>query len=174
MRGLVRATRTVVAGGLAVVGTFAISQVAVSQQSNQELATALRSKHVALATGLRAAAAKGKPISAKYEYEGGRLQLSVYTEKGGAFSEVIVNHKTGKVAKSEKITEGDDLKDAQAQSAAVAKAKSSVLAALERALSANKGYSAVSAVASIKDGKPVAEITIIKGTEFKTVTESLD
>lgn len=174
MCSLMHATRTVVAGGMVVVGTFAIPQVAVSQQSNQELATALRAKHVALATGIRAAEAKGKPISAKYEYEGGKLQLSVYTEKGGAFSEVVVDHNTGKIAKAEKITEGDDLKDAKEQSAAVAKAKSSVLSALEKALGANKGYSAVSAIASQKDGKPVAEITLLKGTEFKTVTEPLD
>lgn len=174
MRGLVRVTRAVVAGGMVVVGTFAISRVAVSQQSDQELATALRAKHVALAAGIRAAEAKGKPISAKYEYEDGKLQLSVYTEKGAAFSEVIVDHKTGKIAKSEKISEGDDLKDAKEQSAAVAKAKFSVLSALEKALAANKGYSAVSAIATQKDGKPVAEITLLKGTEFKTVTEPLD
>jgi hypothetical protein len=65
------------------------------QESGKEqaaLATALRGKHVALSSGIKAAAAKGKPISAKYEYEDGKLQLSVYTEKGGQFSEVVVDH----------------------------------------------------------------------------------
>ena len=46
-------------------------------------------------------------------------------------------------------------------------------AALAKAFSANKGYGAVSATATLKDGKAVAEITLIKGTQFKTVTQPL-
>src|SRR5438477_3343961 len=155
-----------VARGAAVGALLVASTVALSQESTKEqaaFATALRAKHVALAIGLEAAAAKGKPISAKYEYEDGKLQLSVYTEKGGQFSEVVVDHHTGKVAKTEKITEGDDLKSAQAQSAATAKAKSSLVAAIEKALAANKGYSAVSATATLNGSQPVAEITLMKG-----------
>jgi hypothetical protein len=59
----------------------------------------------------------------------GQTELSVYTEKGGQFSEVIVDHHSGKVAKT--------------------------------------------ATATLNGSQPVAEITLIKGTEFKTVTEPL-
>jgi len=159
--------------GLLVVALAMSTTVAGSQETNKELAAALRAKHVALAIGIEAAAATGRPISAKYEFEDGKLQLSVYTEKAGQFSEVVVDHSSGKVSKTEKITTGDDLKEAQAQSAASAKAKSSLTSALEKALAANKGYSAVSATAMLKAGQPVAEITLMKGTEFKTVTEPL-
>ena len=90
---------------LAVVGALAISSTSVRSQdaSNAQatLAKALRAKHVTLTTGLEAATASGKPMSAKYEYEEGKLQLSVYTEKGGQFSEVIIDHHTGKIAKTE-------------------------------------------------------------------------
>jgi hypothetical protein len=86
---------------------------------------------------------------------------------------VIVDQRTGRIAKTEKITEGDNLKAAQAQSAAAAKAKASLATALAKALSANKGYGAVSATATLKDGKAVAEITLIKGTQFKTVSQPL-
>ena len=170
---LVKVARGAALGALLTVmsSTAALAQAATKEQA--ALATALRAKHVALATALDAAAAKGKPISAKYEYEDGKLQLSVYTEKGGQFSEVIVDHHSGKVAKTEKITEGDDLKSAQAQSAATAKAKSSLAAALGKALAANKGYSAVSATATLNGAQPVAEITLMKGAEFKTVSEPL-
>jgi len=161
----------------AVFGALLVSSTPVlCQQSGKEqvaLAAALRAKHVALATGIKSAAATGKPISAKYEYADGKLQLSVYTERSRQFSEVTVDHRTGKVSKAEKITEGDDLKAAQAQADAVAKAKASLATALAKALSANKGYGAVSATATLKDGKPVAEITLIKGTQFKTVTQPL-
>jgi hypothetical protein len=163
------------ARGVLVVALATSSTVAESQENKEQaaLAAALRAKHVALAMGVEAAAATGKPISAKYEYEDGKLLLSVYTEKAGHFSEVVVDHSTGKVSKTEKITTGDDLKAAQAQSAATAKAKSSLTSALEKALAANKGYSAVSATATLKAGQPVAEISLMKGTEFKTVTEPL-
>jgi hypothetical protein len=171
MRCMSWMARGAVVGALMVSGTAALCQESAKEQAT--LATALRAKHVALATGIKAAAAKGKPISAKYEYADGKLQLSVYTEKAGQFSEVVVDHHTGKIATTEKITDAGDLKDSQAQSAATAKAKSSLATALGKAIAANKGYSAVSATAMLKDGKAVAEITLIKGTEFKTVTEPL-
>ena len=160
-----------------ILGTLMVSGgAAVAQESGQEqaaLATALRTKHVALTTGLKAAATKGTPISAKYEYEDGKLQLSVYTEKNGQFSEVVVDHHTGKVAKTEKITKADDVTAAQTQSAAMAKGKTSLATAVARALAANKGYGAVSATAATKGGQSIAEIVLIKGKEFKSVTEPL-
>lgn len=171
MRSVGWLVRGAILGGLMMSSTAAMSQETGKDQG--ALATALRAKHVALATGLKAATAKGKPISAKYEYEDGKLQLSVYTEKGRQFFEVVVDHHTGKIAKTEKITDGDDLKAAQAQSAAAAKAKTSLVVAVGKALADNKGYSAVSATATAKDGAPVAEITLIKGTRFKTVTVPL-
>ena len=49
--------------------------------------------------------------------------------KGDKFSEVIVDHKTGKTAKTEAITSGEDLTAAKAQSSAMAKAKVSLRSA---------------------------------------------
>jgi hypothetical protein len=88
-----------------------------------ELVQALKGAKVPLQQGVTASAKEGKPISAKYEVEHGKLQLSVYTTKGDKFSEVIVEHKTGKVAKAEPISSGDDLTASKAQSEAMAKAK---------------------------------------------------
>ena len=106
--------------------------------------------------------------------EDGKLQLSVYTMKGDTFSEVIVDHKTGKVAKAEPITKGDDLTAAKAQSDAMAKAKRSLDAAASQAVNENKGFRAVSVMPALKDGHPVADVTLVKGREFKTVSEKLD
>src|SRR5262249_59170741 len=72
-----------------------------------ELAKALKGVKTSLETGLSASESQGKPISGKFEVEDGKLQLSVYTMKGDKFSEVIVDHKTGKVAKTETITGGE-------------------------------------------------------------------
>ena len=143
-------------------------------KEHAELAKALKGVKVSLEKGLSASESQGKPISGKFEVEDGKLQLSVYTMKGDKFSEVIVDHKTGKVAKTEAITSGDDLTAAKAQSAAMAKAKLSLRAATENAVKANKGFVAVSVTPSVKDGHPVAEVTLVKGDEFKTASEKLD
>jgi len=94
--------------------------------------------------GLAASASKGTPISGKFEVEDGKLQLSVYTAEGTNYSEVIVDHKTGKVKESKPITSGDDLTEAKAQAEAMASAKTSLKAAVDEAVKANKGYRAVS------------------------------
>ena len=143
-------------------------------QEHTELAKALSAAKVSLERGLSAAATNGKPISAKFEAEEGKLQLSVYTEKDGKFSEVAVDHVTGKAAKSEPITEGEDLAHAQSQSAAMAKAKLSLSSVVSRAVSANAGYHAVSVFPTLKGDHPVAEVTLHKGADWRTVTEKLD
>src|SRR5438445_12520953 len=140
-----------------------------TQQSDDkghaELAKVLKDAKISLQRGLTASAKEGKPISAKYEVEHGKLQLSVYTTKGDTFSEVIVDHKTGKVAKADPITSGDDLTAAKAQGEAMSKTKTSLQAAVSKAVKANKGYKAVSVMPSLKDGHPIAETTLMKGTE---------
>jgi hypothetical protein len=143
-------------------------------KEHAELAKALKEAKISLQRGLTASAKAGKPISAKYEVEHGKLQLSVYTMKGDTFSEVIVDHKTGKVAKAEPITGGDDLTAAKAQSEAMANAKRSLDAAASDAVKDNKGYRAVSVMPALKDGHPVADVMLVKGTEWKTVSEKLD
>jgi hypothetical protein len=145
-----------------------------ADKEHDELAKALKDAKIPLERGLTASAKEGKPISAKYEVEDGKLQLSVYTMKGNNFSEVIVDHKTGKVAKTEPITQGDDLAHAKEQSAAMAKAKRSLGVAASEAVKENKGYRVVSVFPALKDGHPVADVTLVKGSEWKTVSEKLD
>jgi uncharacterized membrane protein YkoI len=143
-------------------------------KEHAELAKALKDAKISLQRGLTASAREGTPISAKYEVEHGKLQLSVYTMKGETFSEVIVDHKTGKVAKAEPIAGGGDLAAAKSQSEAMAKAKRSLDAAASEAAKDNKGYRVVSVMPALKEGHPVADVTLVKGSEWKTVSEKLD
>ena len=159
---------------LLIAGFIAALALPARADEKSELAANLKQAKVPLERGIAVSKANGTPISAKYEVENGKLQLSVYTAKGDSFSEVIVNHKTGKVAKSETITGGDDLTAAKSQNDAMRNAKTSLQAAVSKAVKANKGYKAVSATPSVKDGHPVAEITLMKGSESKTVSEQLD
>jgi hypothetical protein len=157
-----------------LVGHAIWAQQKGDDKEHAELAKALKDVKVSLEKGLSASESQGKPISGKFEVEDGKLQLSVYTMKGDKFSEVIVDHKTGKTAKTEGITGGDDLTAAKAQSSAMAKAKVSLRSATGKAVKENKGYRAVSVTPSLKEGHPVAEVTLIKGEEFKTALEKLD
>ena len=163
---------------IAAIAVIAIlAAVALSSRAEDNpgaLAKALPEASVSLDQGLKASESEGKPISGKYELEDGALQLSVYTTKGDQFSEVIVDYKTGAIKKAEKITDADDLKNAKEQSQAMANAKLSLEKAVADATKANSGYSAVSVVPTLDGGKPVANITLMKGEDTKKVTAKLD
>jgi hypothetical protein len=160
---------------VAVTGILAAVALSSSAEDNPgALAKALPEATVSLDQGLKASEREGKPISGKYEIEDGALQLSVYTMKGGQFSEVIVDHKTDAIKKAEKITDADDLKNAKEQGQAMDKAKASLVKTVADATKANSGYRAVSAVPILDAGKPVANITLMKGEDVKKVMKKLD
>src|SRR5437016_11948775 len=113
------------------------SALAAQDKDEQEgnaaaVAKAVLGARVPLERGLAASASHGQPISAKFEMDEGKLQLSVYTVKDGKFFDVVVDHNTGKVVKAEPIAAGEDYTAAQSQSAAMAKAKGSLRAAVEK------------------------------------------
>lgn len=161
---------------LALAGTLLTAGTASAQatKAQAQLASAMKgANHIALAAAIETASASGKPISARYEYEDGHLQLTVFVEKAGAFSEVFVDHMTGKVSKIDKITEGDDIKEAKAESKASAKAKATIASAVAKALAENPGYTAVD-VSPVLEGKQVvAEITLMKNGQFKGASEPI-
>jgi hypothetical protein len=144
------------------------------EKGRADLAKAVAEAKVSLEQGLSAATREGKPISAKFEMEENKLQLSVYTTKGDKFSEVMVDHNTGTVAKAEPITTGEDYTAAKDQNAAMAKAKRSLRAALAQVVKGNPGFRAVSIFPALKDGHPVAEVALVKGDQWKTVSAKLD
>ena len=154
--------------------SFAAEEKQSKESEKQELAKDVKTVKVSLEKGLSTSEAEGNPISAKFEIEDGKLQLSVYTAKDGKFYEVIVDHQTGKVAKTEPITSGDDLTAAKAQNDAIANSKTTLRCAVGHALKANKGYRAVSATPSVEGGQSAAEVTLVKGNQWKTVKEKLN
>ena len=162
-----RLVTVAVAGLLLLAGGVAAEEKGVDWK-------AFEAAKVSLEKGLAAAQQKGKPISGKFELEEGKLQLSVYTAGNGKFWEVIVDHATGKISKTEEIKEGEDLSSAKAQSEAMANAKKSLSAATQKAVAANAGYRAVSVVPSLEQGKPVATVVLENAIGTKTVTENLD
>src|SRR6266545_3700119 len=112
-------------------------------KDRDELAHAITDAKVPLERGVSASVGEGVPVSAKYEVENGKLQLSVYTMKKDGFSEVIVDHQTGEIAKAEPITSGEDLAAAKEQKQVMAKGKRSLEVATADAVKKNPGYRAV-------------------------------
>jgi hypothetical protein len=143
-------------------------------EAQQALIKSIGNAKITLQQGLTAAEAQGQPISGKFEVEDGKLQLSVYTAKDGKFSEVVVDFAAGKVAKTEPITEGDDLTAAKSQSAAMTKAKTTLKAAVDKGLSQSAGFRAIEVTPNLRDGHSVASVILLKDQEFKTVQQSLE
>jgi len=150
------------------------NQLYAEEHNDPALIKLMGNAKVTLQDGLTAAAAEGQPISAKFEVEDGKLQLSVYTAKDGKFSEVVVDHVSGKVAKTEPITQGDDLTAAKAQSAAMAKAKTDLKTAVDKAAGQTPSAKTISVTPSLKGGRAVASVTLLSGQQFKTVEEPLE
>jgi hypothetical protein len=149
------------------------AEAAEAAKNAPTLATALKDAKISLEKGLKASEKEGKPISAKYEVEDGKLLLSVYTMKGDKFFEVVVDHKSGKIAKTEAITGGGDLEAAKKQAEAMAKTKRTLRNVLAKAEKANPGYKAVSVTAEIEGGSTQADVTLLKGAESKQIEEKL-
>ena len=145
----------------------------VRESDTAALAAALKTAKATLQGALSASKAQGTPISAKFEIEDGKLQLVIYTMKGNDFMEVVADPRTGAIAKAQEITDAIDLNEATEQKAAVAKAKVPLLAAAEAAVNANSGSRAVSIVPEL-NGQASAEVTLLTGNTFKSVTEKLD
>jgi len=138
------------------------------------LAAALKETKLTLQEGLKAGEREGQPISAQFEIDDGKLQLSIYTTKGDDFTEVIADPNSGAVVKAEKITDSDDLNDAVDQKAAMDKAKVSLLAAADTAEKENPGSRVVGIFPDLRDGHAVAEVTLLQGMTAKKVSEKLD
>jgi hypothetical protein len=128
---------------------------------------------VSLQEGLRAAETEGQPISGRFETDEGHLQLSVYTAKDGKFSQVLVDQNTGKVAKTEAISAGNELADAQKQMEAYSKSKISLRAAVSKAELAYPGFQAVSVTPTISNGRPVAIVSLLQGKQARSIAEPL-
>jgi len=94
--------------------------------------------------------------------------------KGDTFSEVIVDHTTGKVAKVEAITSGEDFTAAKAQRTAMAKATKSLHTVVDAAVKAHAGCHAVSIFPALKGEQAVAAMSLLKNGEFTTLSEPLD
>ena len=174
METMYLATRRVTFATGALMGLLLMTPRTYAEEGDKAaLAAALTKTSTTLDNGLRASERTGKPISAKFEIEDGRLQLSIYTVTADGFTEVIVAPETGNVASAEKITDADDLKAATSQKVAMDKAAVSLEAAVQRVLQQNAGTRIVSIFPELKDNQPTAAVTVLDKGQLRTVTEKL-
>jgi hypothetical protein len=146
---------------------------AMTDKDKAELATAVSGAKVPLEQGLMVSKKNGKPVSAKFEIENGKPQLSVYIVKDGSkYSEVIVDHASGEIAKAEPIT-GDDLTEAKKQSDGLFRATREIREAVKEAKHDNPGYLAVSVWPEMKDGHSMANVQLVKDNDWKTAVVDL-
>jgi len=81
---------------------------------------------------------------------------------------------TGKILKTEPITEGEDLSAAREQNEAMAKAKTSLQAAVDKTITQSANTRAVGVVPSMKDGHPIASIDVLTYKQVRAIQQPLD
>ena len=147
---------------------------AMSDKEKAELSPVVANAKVTLEQGLATSKKNGKPVSAKFEIENGKPQLSIYTVKDGSkYFEVIVDHISGEIAKAEPITGGDDLTAARKQNDSLFRATRELREAVKEAKRDNPGYLAVSVWSEMKDSHSIATVTLVKDNDWKTVVNDL-
>ena len=157
------------------VGALSLDAATDEEDNPTALAGAMSGVKTTLEAGLKASEREGEPISAKFEIEDGKLQLSIYTATDKGFVETVLDPATAAIVKAERITEADDLKEANIQSGSMATAsRSSLLTTTAEVVKANAGFRAVRVVPDIQEGRSVALVTLLQGTNFKTVTAPLN
>jgi hypothetical protein len=156
--------------------TAASASAALADDASDKAAVAkqIGSAKITLQQGLAAGEAQGHAISGKFEVDEGKFQLSVYTVKGAALQEVIVDYTTGKITKAEPLSEADDVAAGKKQVAVMAKAKTTLKGAVDKAEKQTPGFRAVSVEPKSKANHPVAVVTLVKGAQFKSVSEPLE
>jgi hypothetical protein len=158
-----------------VISFWVIPASAVmSDKEKAELAPVVAGAKVTLEQGLATSKKNGKPVSAKFEIENGKPQLSIYTVKDGSkYFEVIVDHTSGEIAKAEAITGGGDLADAKKQNDGLFRATRELREAVKEAKRDNPGYLAVSVWSDMKDSHSFATVTLVKDNDWKTTVIDL-
>jgi hypothetical protein len=156
--------------------TTASASISLADDASDKAAVAkqIGTAKITLQQGLAAGEAQGQAISGKFEMEDGKLQLSVYSANGAALQEVIVDYATGKIAKSEPLSEADDVAAGKKQVAVMAKASTTLKDAVDKAEKETPGFRAISVEPKSRANHPVAVITLVKKAQFRSVSESLE
>ena len=166
--------RVVLPSMLAFVLWALPASAAMSDKEKADLAPIVSGAKVTLEQAMATSKKNGKPVSAKFEIENGKPQLSVYTIKEGSkYFEVIVDHTSGEIAKADPITGGDDLTEAKKQNDGMFRATRELREAVREAKHDNPGYSAVSVSSEMKDNHSVATVLLVKDNDWKTAVIDL-
>jgi hypothetical protein len=164
----------VLSAGLAFALWTIPAGAAMSDKEKAQLTPVVSSAKVTLEQGMMTSKKNGKPVSAKFEIDNGKPQLSVYTVKDGTkYFEVIVDQESGEIAKAEPITGGDDLAEAKKQNDGMFRATRELREAVKEAKRDNPGYNAVSVSSEMKDNHSVATVTLVKDNDWKTAVIDL-
>jgi hypothetical protein len=162
--------------GVAVLAIWVLAciQTHAEEQDMAALAAGMKDVPATMEQGLASAAKSGRPISAKFEMDDGEVAFSIYVERSDGFRELLMNPRSGAAAGATIISEDGDLKDARAQSAAMGKAKATLLVAVQNAVAGNAGARVISVYPEVQNGQAVAVVTLLRDDSFTKVTEKLD
>ena len=142
-------------------------------EKQAQIAKLLPRARISLEEALTIGAREGRPIAAGFEIDRGRLNLWVFVRKGGRFLELTLDYDSGEIVAAELITKREDLRNANSENQAVARAKMSLREATEKAMEENIGFRAVEITPRLDDGTPRAKIVLNRGEEFREISQDL-
>lgn len=102
------------------------------------------------------------------------MQLSVYVASADGFKEIVLDPQFGAAIPATKITDDDDLKDAQKQSTAMGTAKITLMAAAQHAVATHAGARVISVYPEFQNGHAIALVTLLHGDSFIREVDVLD
>lgn len=156
-----------------MLSEFAFGQDDEEQPDPVILSIAVSDAKITLGQAVRTAQSFGRPISAKFGFPNG-LQFLVYVDTGNAFTEVVVDHKTGAMLSRKAISTFTDRPDASEQKAAMAKSKVSLPIVIQEATEDNPRSRAISVAPELRNGHPFAIIKLLVEGRLLTVEKWLD
>jgi hypothetical protein len=162
------------AAAIVAVWALACIQPRAQEKDAAALAAGMKDVQATMEQGLASASKSGRPISAKFEMDDGEVAFSIYVERSDGFREILMNPQTGNAVGATMLTEADDLKNAQEQAAAMAKAKTTLLVAVQNAVARNTGARVISVYPELQNGQAIAAVTLLRDENFSKVTEKLN
>ena len=160
---------------IAAIGFWTIEAApAWAEGDPAALAAALKDTAATLQGGLKASEREGTPISAKFEIEDGKLQLSVYTMKDDGFTRSRSRSQDRRDQGGRKDHGCRRPQGGDGAKSCYGEGEGALARATENAVKSNTGSRAVSIYPQLENGHPVAEVTLLQGTTMKKVTEKLD
>jgi hypothetical protein len=161
-------------GSLIVCPGLATASDADDKPDPVALWAALEDSRITLEAGLIAGGQLGTPVFAGFDFEDGDLVLIVCIATGDRFEQVVIDPDSRTILGMAPVGGPDDRADATVRKAVLDRGARSLVTVVREALQDNLGARAVDVTPELRDGHPVAVITLLAYKRFAKISRWLE